>query len=123
MATTKRRKQATAGTPSRSNAPEQTPDADRPTLAAPLMQNQGDSASENAAQLATENHEPQPMPVFAAERPDPVSDAADHQLPPSSATAASPHASPAAERAAFMRRRAIALAGIVLIVAVAAFLA
>jgi hypothetical protein len=123
MATTKRRKQATAGTPSRSNAPEQTPDVDRPTLAAPLMLNQDDSASESAAQLATENHEPQPMPAFAAERSDSVPTAADHLLPPSSATAASPSPSPAAERATFVRRRALALAGIVLIAAVAAFLA
>jgi len=124
MATTKRRKQATAGMPSRPNKPEQTPAADRATLAAaPVMLNQGDSASENMAHLATENHEPQPMPVFVAERPDPVLNAADDPLPPSSATAASPSPSPAAERATFMRRRAIALAGIVLIIAVAAFLA
>jgi hypothetical protein len=114
MATTRRRKQAASGTPSRPNTPEQTPPAARPTLAAFVAPDLANSTSKDtAAQIPALNHEPEPTPALAAERPEPAP----------SAPAESPSVSPAAERATFMRRRALALAGLVLTIAVVAFLA
>jgi len=116
MATTKRRKQTSAGPPSRSNAPEQTTPADEaPTLAAAsvALDPAGSASEDTTSQIRTENYEAQPRPVQVAERPDPAP----------SAPAEAPSASPAAERAAFLRGRAITIGGLVLIIAVAAFLA
>ena len=116
MATPKRRKQATAGTPSQPNTPEQTTPAAEGTNLAPALvvpDPAGSASEDTATQTSTQNHEPQPTPVLGAEHSDPASNA----------PAASASLSPASERAAFMRQRMIAIAGLVLLIIVVAFLA
>jgi hypothetical protein len=115
MATTKRRKQTAAGTLSRSNAPEQMApavDSTNPAASAAL-ESAGSASQDTTTQIPTENHQAQPTPVLVAERPESAP----------SAPAKAAFASPAAERAAYMRRRALVIAGLVLIIGVAAFLA
>jgi len=116
MATTKRRKQATAGTPSQPNTPEQTTPAAEGTKLMPALvvpDPAGSVSEDTATQTTTQYQEPQPTPILGAEQPDPAPNA----------PAASASLSPANERAAFMRQRTIAIAGLVLLIFVVAFLA
>src|SRR5262245_58018669 len=109
MATTKRRKQATAGTPSQPNAPKQTAPAVEGTRLMPALvvpDPAGSASEDTATQTSTQNQGPQPTPVLGGQQADPASNA----------SAPSASLSPASERAAFMRQRTIAIAGLVLLI-------